>query len=47
MKNAVKICLFCCLVTIMMEGCMPVQSQKAPCDQYAIGCGQKIKINQW
>lgn len=35
------------LIALLITGCAPYQSLKAPCDQYGNLCGPKIKINQW
>ena len=34
-------------VIILLSSCASYHPKKAPCDQYAVGCGQKIKVNQW
>lgn len=33
------------LLIIGLLGCMSFQPLKAPCNEYASGCGQKIRIN--
>jgi hypothetical protein len=44
-----KIALISTLVTILMlsTACTSYQAEQAPCNQFATGCGTKIKINLW
>ncbi len=34
-------------ILALLTACTSFQAQQAPCNQYATGCGAKIKINQW
>lgn len=45
----VKVILISVFITVLalLTACTSFQSEKAPCNEYATGCGTKIKINQW
>ncbi len=50
MRKAIANILLISVLSAMLSGCMSytaANATKSPCDEWATGCGQKTKVNQW